>query len=291
MSNVLIIGASGLVGSYLYRLISNECDTTGTFRGHPLKNAIYLDITDRQAVEDTVSRISPDYIFLPAALTNVDRCEEEKELCFRVNVGGTQNIVDALKGTAAKIVYFSTDYIFDGRNGPYSESDQPHPLTEYGKSKLEGETNIQKALNNFLIIRTTCVYGWEPQEKNFVIKLIKKIKTGGKIEVPIDQITTPTYAGNLAEISWNLAKKDKRGIYNVAGNSLLSRLEFAYLVSAIFGLDRSLIQGVKTQVMQHRALRPLNGGLKIDKIKEELGLGIPGSREGLLLMQKERAYE
>lgn len=284
----IIIGASGLLGSYLYKYGFSGYDQIGTFQKYPLDNLVHLDITQRVEVESLIRDFNPDLIFLPAAFTNVDLCEEKKELCFRINVEGVQNVVDAIKDTKTKLVYFSSDYIFNGHGGPYIESDIPDPLSVYGKSKLEGEKVILKNTNNFLIIRTTGIYGWEPQQKNFVVNLIKKNSEKINVYVPIDQVTTPTYAGDLAEVVWKIVKMNKNGIYNVVGSDLLSRLEFANLAAEVFGLEKKFIIGVNTEAMGKKAVRPLNGGLTISKIREDLNLDTLGARDGLLSMKKEK---
>lgn len=291
MKKILIIGASGLIGNNLYKNLSSEFEIIGTFLKYSLDNLIRLDITDKNAIKKIVQDVKPDFVFLPAAFTNVDLCEEKKETCWQINVGGVLNAASVLKDTNIKLIYFSTDYIFNGRNGPYDENDQPEPLSVYGKSKLEGEKVIEHILNNFLIIRTTCVYGWEPQQKNFILNLIKKINRKESVKVPIDQVTTPTYVGNLTKIVWRLAREDKSGIYNVVGSSLISRFNFALLATEVFSLDKNFIFGVKTNELTQKAKRPLNGGLRIDKIKKEFRIDIPGAKEGLLLMKKERMDE
>ncbi|MCK9604188.1 MAG: SDR family oxidoreductase [Candidatus Omnitrophica bacterium] len=288
MKNVLIIGASGLVGSYLYRLISPECNTVGTFQNYPLDDSVYLDITSIDAVRKIIDETQPDFVFLPAALTNVDFCEENKEACFKINIEAVKNIALILKDKKAKLIYFSTDFIFNGQNGPYGEEDLPAPLGVYGQSKLEAEKAVRENLVDYLIIRTTCIYGWEPQEKNFVVNLIKKNRVGSLVEVASDQITTPTYAGSLAALSWKLAKAGKEGIYNITGSTVISRLDFAFLVAKVFSLNRDLIVGVTTEQLKRRARRPLNGGLKIAKVEKEFGIGISGAEQGLLEMKKEK---
>lgn len=287
MRKTLIIGASGLIGGYLYKHISLESKAFGTFQNYRLDNLIHLDITQKDAVKRTILDLKPNFVFLPAAFTNVDLCEEQKDKCWQINVKGVDNFTSALKDTNIKLIYFSTDYIFNGQNGPYNESSPPDPLSVYGKSKLEGENIIKDNLNNFLIIRTTCVYGWDVQQKNFASRLIKKLNNKEIVKVPTDQVTTPTYAGNLTRIAYRLVKEDKTGIYNVSSSSLISRFNFALLIAEVFGLDREFIRAVKTKDMGQKATRPLNGGLKTDKIKKELGIEIPSAKDELLLMKTE----
>ncbi|MFA5156192.1 MAG: SDR family oxidoreductase [Candidatus Omnitrophota bacterium] len=287
MNQALIIGASGLVGNYLHKLAPADYRVSGTFRNFPLPGLLKLEITDKNEVKSLILGLKPQTVFLPAAFTNVDICEDDPGLCHKVNVESIRNIADILSVTGAMPVYFSTDYIFDGSSGPYSEVASPCPLGTYGRSKLEAEEAIKRNLKNYLIIRTTCVYGWEHQEKNFVVNLIKKAKSGKIIEVPSDQITTPTYAGHLACLTWGLVSGGAQGTYNVAGATLMSRFDFALLAAEVFGLDKNLIKPITTQEMSRKARRPLNAGLKITKISEELKRGIPGAEEGLKEMKKE----
>lgn len=287
MSQALIIGASGLVGSYIQKLAPDKRQITGTYRNFPLPGLVKLEIDNKEEIKKLIATCKPDLIFLPAAFTNVDTCEESPDLCYKINVEGVRGLTDILKDLPAKLVYFSTDYVFNGACGPYSEDDLPQPLGVYGRSKLEAEKIIKNTLKDYLIIRTTCVYGWEPQGKNFIVNLIKKNKSGQELEVPTDQSTTPTYAGHLAGSSWMLAMQDKTGIYNVAGSSLMSRFDFALMTAEVFGLDKKLIKPVTTGETKRKAKRPLNGGLRTDKIKKELNTVMPSAKEGLEAMEAE----
>lgn len=286
----LVVGASGLVGSYLYKFAPGEYNIFGTFKNCCLDKFIPMDITDAKAVNHVVQKIVPELIFLPAAFTNVDSCQENSEMCFKVNVEGARNVAFAAKEAGARIVYFSTDYIFDGKAGPYCEDDLPRPLGVYGRSKFDAEEIIRDMFKEYLIIRTTGVYGWESLGKNFVVNLIKHLKNREYIRVPYDQISTPTYAGNLAKIVWELAGRNKSGIYNVAGDTFISRLDFALLAAKVFNLDKSFILGIKTEEMKRPAERPLKAGLKNGKLKSELGASVKvmTSSEGLLCMRDER---
>ncbi len=286
MKKALIIGASGLVGNALYKTLSAQCQVKGTYCGYPSECLVRLDISNKPAVEKIIKDFNPDYVFLPAAMTNVDLCEDNKDVCMKVNVGGVKNVIDAVKSQSSKLIYFSTEYVFDGKNGPYSETDIPNPINAYGKAKLEAEKNIISELKNYLIIRTTGIYGWEPQGKNFVMGLIRRNRLKETVKVPLDQISTPTYVQDLANVSWKLANFEKCGIYNVAGISLINRLEFTNSIADEFGLDKKLINAVKTEDLKQKAVRPLNGGLKTDKISNELNIHMSSVAEGLKLMKR-----
>jgi len=215
----------------------------------------------------------------------VDLCETEKTLCNRINVLGTQNLIDAVRAAKSRLIYLSTDYVFDGKSGPYSEKDTPNPMNFYGKCKLKAENLIQKQLDDFIIARTTVVYGWEKQGKNFVMNMIARLKRGERVKVPIDQIGTPTYVNNIAEIFLDLASKKTRGVFNVAGPELMNRYTFAKLAAKIFGLSEELLVPIKTSDLGQKAPRPLNAGMKIAKLRSVSHVQMLSPKEGLSHMR------
>jgi dTDP-4-dehydrorhamnose reductase len=162
-----------------------------------------------------------------------------------------------------------------------------NPICVYGYQKVLAEHFISLHSHNYLIIRTTVVYGWEQQGKNFVYRLIKALQAQQPIKVPIDQIGNPTYAPNLAQISVALACSDARGVYHVAGLERVNRYEFAVKTATVFGLDASLIRPVTTQELNQAAPRPLNAGMTVDKITATVNTPLIGYLEGLQMMQKE----
>lgn len=273
----LVIGASGLVGGALLKNLSlSGHDTLGSYNSMKIGNCVKLDITEKENVFDLISNFQPDVVFLPAALANVDFCEENPGLCRKINVEGTRNVAVA----AAKLVFFSTEYVFDGKAGPYSEEDEVNPINKYGAAKVEAE-RIIKSLENSLIIRTTVVYGNEVQGKNFAIKVIQSLRNGAQFRAVTDQISTPTYVDDLAEKTIELTKRDKTGVYNVVGPDLVSRYEFALEIAEAFNLKKSLVKPVSTAELGQKAPRPLNCGLKTDKLSRELGCRTLTVREGL----------
>ena len=282
----LVIGASGQVGQHLFKAIqSADHDVIGTYNNHTAPELVFLDIGEKASVHQFFRIYKPDVIYLPASLTNVDYCELHPKESSKINVQGVKNIVDELRGTDSKLVYFSSDYIFDGVNGPYSELDTPNPICEYGRQKLVSEDYILENLANYLICRTTVVYSWELQGKNFVQRLIHSLRNGDDIKIPVDQIGTPTYAPNLSQVVLELVEKDEIGIYNTAGPDLISRYDFARAVAKIFDLDLRHIQGVKTKDLNQCAKRPLNGGLIINKVKKKICCKLMNFEQGLKLMK------
>lgn len=283
---ILIIGASGLIGYSLYEHFSKEYSVIGTYNTHKFNDLIQLNLLNKIELEKILRKFKPKIILLSAALTNVEYCEKEKNECWTQNVIAPLNLIKLIKNSSINLVYYSTDYIFDGKNGPYSEEDSPNPLNTYGKSKLETEINIRQNLTNFLIIRTTVVYGWEHLGKNFVCTLIKSVQSGRTIKLPKDQIGTPTYTENIAEVTLELIKLDKQGIYNVSGPQLMDRYSFALIVANVFNLNKSLIEPVNTSELNQIAPRPLNAGLKINKLLKSVKIEMLAPRKGLQHMKK-----
>lgn len=285
--SILIIGASGFVGSLLYEILTREDKVVGTFypRQLEVKGLKYLDITDRKSVEALIKEIKPAVIILTAALTYVEYCEDHPKEAFEINVLGTTNVALMAKEINAKLVFFSTEYVFDGKAGPYSEEDQPNPISYYGKTKLEGEKVIRDNLGDYLIIRTTVVYGYEKDGKNFIMQLIQKNKAGLIMNIPIDQYGSPTFRDNLVEATIELIQKDKRGIYNVVGCEVINRFDFSILSAEILGLDKNLIIPKTTIELGQKAPRPLKAGLKIDKVRQEIDIKLLSPKEGLEILK------
>jgi dTDP-4-dehydrorhamnose reductase len=278
----LIVGASGQVGYHLALAAERRgLPWAGTFHSSPRAGLRHLDIRDAAAVARLVQAAKPKLILLPAAFANVDRCESEPRKSYAINVLGTKHLVDAANEARATIVYFSSDYIFDGLDGPYDELAPVNPLSRYGVQKLSAEHLILQRANEALIVRTTVVYGPEPQEKNFIYRLLNTLRKQENIAVAADQVGTPTYAPTLAEAVYDLLKAGVRGVINVAGRDLVARDTFAREAASIFGEDPKLVQPVSTAELQQMALRPLNGGLCSVRAEERLERELPGYIEGL----------
>lgn len=282
---ILIIGASGLIGGYLSRLFKGDnfdvvlADFEGD--GTAVKK---LDIRDESAVKNILDEFAPEAVIVPAAIPNVELCETNPVDTRPTNVIGMKNIIRHLPPEAL-LVYFSSDYIFDGVNGPYVEDDVPNPLSEYGREKLEVEKEIKKTVKDYLILRTAVVFGWEPKGKNFVMQVLRRAKAKEMVTAPFDQVSNATYAGDIAEAIRELIKQDKRGVFHVAGNGVLNRLDFAKMIATVFGLDKNYIKGISTVELKQKAKRPLLGGLKINKL-EGCGIRMSSAEEGLKKMRQ-----
>ena len=287
--NMLIIGASGQVGSVLL----GKCRENGVF--NPLGTCFRrcggdltkLDVNNPASLKDLFEKFRPAVTVLCSSLTSVDYCETHPDEAKRINVDGTLNVKNQCDISGSKLVFFSTEYIFDGKSGPYSETDSPNPLSMYAKTKLEGEKITAQSKHGFLILRTTVVYSYDPGSLNFVMQLISNLPGGKAMTVPSDQYSNPTYAPDLAQAVLKLISLGKEGVYNVVGEDRLSRYEFALRACRVFGFDPELITPAATAEMRQAALRPLSAGLTIGKLKRDVKYFPIGADEGLLRVKRD----
>jgi dTDP-4-dehydrorhamnose reductase len=285
---VLIVGASGQVGYHLGLAAERRgLAWSGTYHANPRPGLSALDIRDAVAVDRVVRAARPRYILAPAAATHVDGCEQDAYASYQVNVLGISNVVNAANAAGATLVHFSSDYIFDGADGPYDESATANPISRYGLQKLIAEHLIMQRAKDALIVRTTVVYGPEPQGKNFTYRLLAALSRGEEIAVPEDQIGTPTYAPTLADAALDLVVAGARGVVNVAGRQLVTRHEFARETARAFGGDPGLVRAVVTTELDQPAPRPLHAGLRTELAERRLGRELPGYMDGLRLMSLE----
>ncbi|MFN3265804.1 MAG: SDR family oxidoreductase [Deinococcales bacterium] len=264
----IVLGASGLVGNALLEQAPRRLSVVGTTHTQVCSDLVRLDIRDPKAVAAALADMN--VVFMPAAFANVDACERDPLASRAVNVEGVQNVVRVCRDTAATLVYYSSDYVFNGKNGPYAEMDTPYPICEYGRQKWEAE-QIVASLEHHLILRTTWVVGLERLGKNFLYRVVQTLRRGETLLVPNDQFGQPTSALDLARASWELVHNGSRGLFHVAGQTLQSRLEFAHLIADVFGLSDATIRGVSSDQLGQIALRPLHGGLISARVEAILG--------------------
>lgn len=263
---LLVTGATGQVGSTLLRLAEGH-SVTGLQRPE-------VDLRDAAAVRRAVESFRPDAILHTAALTHVDYCEDHPDEAHAVNAVGTESVVRAAGG--ARIVYLSTEYVFDGQDGPYTEEDPPNPLSVYGRSKLDGETATRTA-ERWTIVRTTGVYTYLPGSKNFLMQVLE----GKPMRGLTDQFYTPTLAECLAQAVLEVAERGLGGIYNIVGADRVNRLDFIRRIYRRFGMNEGLVAPATTAELRQRAPRPLNAGLRIDKAVRDLRTRLLGIDESL----------
>jgi dTDP-4-dehydrorhamnose reductase len=288
VKTVLITGANGLLGQKLcfnfsssFKAIATDLQIRSLVA---FSNLSYesLDVTNRRKVDSHVRHYKPSVIINAAAYTDVDGCEVHKDQAWTINVGGVKNLVRICREQEVRLVQLSTDYIFDGENGPYSEDDPPNPVGFYGQTKLESERIIQESGIDFLIVRTNVLYGFGKNvKKNFLLWLLEKLSTGEKLNIVTDQFNNPTLADNLSECILETVQRDLSGILHIAGSDYLSRYDFALKVAQKFGYDPSLISPTTTESLGQKAKRPSHGGLKVDKAQNLLKTKLLNVEEGL----------
>ncbi|ACF15144.1 dTDP-4-dehydrorhamnose reductase [Chloroherpeton thalassium ATCC 35110] len=293
---VLITGANGLLGQKLTDCFAADraYDLLATARQPTPYNQtasfgfISLDMLDRQAVKELVWNFEPNFIVNAGAYTNVDGCEKEKDLCWKGNVIAVENLAAAARLVKAQVVHVSTDYIFDGKNGPYDEAQQPNPLSYYGRSKLASENVLRNSGEHWAIIRTMVVYGVAAQcKKNFALWLAGELKAGKQVRIVDDQFGNTTLADDLARGIYMLVNKAKHGVYNMVGGDNVSRYEFALRLAEVFGFDKNLITPIKTADLSQLAERPMKSGLITLKAETELGIRFFSLNESLRIFKKQ----
>lgn len=290
-TKVLIIGAAGFLGKHLAKDLSKRDEVFCADRHENIDGLFYLDLSKRDLVKEAFLRARPELVLLPASITGVDFCEKNQDLAWKINAEGPKDVAVAAKKCGAFLVFYSSDYVFDGARGPYSEDARPNPLNIYGKTKLEAERIIEKELKRFLIIRTCSIYGFELDGLNYAMQILRGLKDRKTINAVCDQYGTPTYVEDLSNVTLELVKNKKEGIFNVVGPDCVNRVQFANEAADIFNLDKGLIRGVTTDELKQAAARPKRGGLKIDKLIKELGIRTMSLRDGLIAMKERGAIK
>lgn len=267
---ILITGAGGLLGSKIaYLALKKNYEVYAAYLNNLPSNGfpIKLDISNNKMVFKIIKDINPDAIFHCAALTDVDKCEINKELAKRINIDGTKFIAKVAKKINAFLIYISSDYIFDGFKGMYKEEDKPNPINFYGYSKLLGEKAIEEIDGEYLIARTSVIYGSKPAsgKTNFALWILDNLKKNQNIKILIDQYVSPTLNTNLAEMLIEAYERKITGIYHIAGANRVSRYEFALKLAEFFNLNKNLILKAKMDEMNWIAKRPKDTSLDVSK--------------------------
>jgi dTDP-4-dehydrorhamnose reductase len=288
---VLVTGSNGLLGTKLLAAMLRRPHLTplaasrGTCANRHLGEFPFyaLDVADAAQVREVVARAAPDAVVHTAAMTDVDGCERDPRGAWTVNVRATELVAEACARTGAALVHLSTEYVFDGEAGPYVESDPPHPISVYGRTKLESERAVAERCQRWAVARTTVLFGYAPAaRRNFVLWLLDRLARGEPARVVADQVGSPTLADNLAEMVLALVEGGGQSIYHTVGASRLSRYGFARLAASVFDLDGTLVQPITTRELAQPAPRPLNAGLVTRRFEREFpAVPVLTSREAL----------
>lgn len=286
---IFITGGSGLAGSRLAEMALARGDEVFSGYAHnrpACGRGVRLDLLDTDGIRDIIERTRPDAIVHSAALTDVDRCEREKDLAFRMNVEGTRAVAEGARAVGSFLVYVSTDYVFDGRRGLYREGDQTGPVSYYGLSKLLGE---ELSLDQGCVARTCVIYGRRPAsgKVNFALWILNSLESGKEISVVTDQFITPTLNSNLAAMLLEAADRRLSGIYHLSGASRVSRYDFACQLADMFELDSRLILPSRMSDLDWLAERPKDSSLDTSKARQMLKDGPLSLNDSLQLLKKE----
>lgn len=294
--SLLITGGSGLLGSKIAELATKlgykvySCYLTRTpAYGMPIR----ADVQDKASIAGAFGKAEPDAVVHTAALTDVDRCETDRNLAYSINVRGTENIAELCRRHGSFLVYVSTDYVFDGGKGLYSEDDAPNPINYYGLTKLRGEEAIKGVLAEYCIVRPSVIYGSQRAsgKVNFALWVIETLRSNKPINVVVDQWNSPTLNANLAEMILEIVERRLTGTYHLAGATRISRYEFARLIARVFELDDSLVNPVSSSEISWVAKRPRDSSLNVSKAMRALSHKPYDIERALSIMKEEYAGE
>lgn len=294
MQKLLIFGSNGLLGQNLVKRFIDEFNIfaasleADNYIPDLIGQYDSLDFSNRSQTKELIERIKPDVIINAAAFTNVDACEDEREKCWAANVRAVENILESAGPYKPVLVHISTDYVFDGFDGPYRETDQPNPRGNYARSKRAAENIIQSGNLEYLIIRTQVLYGTGRNVRpNFVTWLIDQLGSGKKARIVDDQIGNPSYAPDVSEAIFRLLAKKRYGLFHVSSPDSVSRYDFARLICQVFDLDEELIERTTSDQFVQKAPRPMNSSFVIDKLVNYTGWEPHKVHDALILLKKE----
>lgn len=313
MKKILITGASGFLG---WNLALSFCEGTalhtptpslpacgegkgyrvfGTYHTHPIEvegcRMLPLDLADGQAVRRLLADIKPDVIIHTAALTNPDACERDRGLAFRVNVKGTEHLVRFAEKIHARLIFISTDIVYDGLRGNYAEEDPPNPLNYYAETKLKGEELVAEGCEDFAILRPSLMYGWgNGINRSFTDWMWGSLTEGKEIGLFTDQHRTPLLVHQALEVIRG-AMEDPRvkGLFHAGGGERINPYEFGLKFCEAFGLPQGLLKPIEMEGFNYLARRPKDCSLNSSKIAALLGVRLLSIEEGLQWMKQEKA--
>lgn len=293
---ILITGANGLLGQKFLALTKDEnalevIPTSRSVQALQLEGVSVelMDITNQEQVERLISSYKPDIVVNTAAMTQVDACESDRENAIAINTEAPAFIAKLSKANDFQFIHISTDFIFDGKAGPYREDDQPNPVNFYGQTKLDAERKVLEENPDSCILRTVLVYGIAAymSRSNIVLWTRESLLNGKEIKVVTDQWRTPTLAEDLAQGVLLAIHKEAKGIFNISGREMMSPYQISQETAKVFGLDATLIKKADSSTFSQPAMRPPKTGFIIEKAENNLGYKPHSFTEGLELIKSQ----
>lgn len=294
---ILITGSNGLLGQKLVQLLQQKegvqllATSMGENRISNKEGYQYqpLNITNQNEINTLLDSFQPNVVINTAAMTNVDACEVDKEGCWDLNVNAVKYLIEASEKNNSHLIHLSTDFIFDGEDGPYKEADIPNPLSYYGKSKLVAEELLQKSNIKWSIVRTIIVYGVgeKMSRSNIVLWAKEALEKGDPLNIVNDQFRSPTLSEDLAMGCWLIAEKKAQGIYHISGKDIMSIIELVNRVADFYGYDKTIISPISSSTLNQAAKRPPKTGFVLAKAINDLGYSPHSFEEGLAILTKQ----
>ncbi len=269
MKRILLTGSNGQLGYSCKEDLSEKFDLICTSLSRS-KDTLKLDIFDRDAVSNTLKKFQPDVVINLSAFTDVNGCEKYPHLANKINFEGVKNICDNFDG---HLIHISSDYVFDGRDGPYDESSKTNPISVYGASKLKADEYITKNKSHYTILRANVLYDYHIKTNASFLKwVVESLQQNKAIKVVNDQWNNPTWTRNFSNVILKIIKKQGYGLLNYADNGIMTRYDFALKIASIFDLDTNLIEQIKTKELKQEAKRPMKSGLITKKIENNFNI-------------------
>lgn len=297
MQTILITGSNGLLGQKLVHKLKEKpniniiASSKGENRISDQAGYRYesFDITNQSEVDAIFQKHKPTVVINTAAMTNVDACESDKDGCWKLNVDAVKYLVRASERHQTHFIHLSTDFVFDGKKGPYKETDEPNPLSYYGKSKLASEKIVQQAKTKWAIGRTIIVYGVaeEMSRSNIVLWAKGALEKSEPLKIVNDQFRSPTLAEDLADACILIAEKEAEGLFHLSGKDFMSIVELVRRVAKFYQLDDSIIQEISSKNLNQAAKRPPKTGFNISKAMNVLGYQPHTFEEGLKVLTQQ----
>lgn len=293
MNKILFTGITGLLGKYFLMQKTKKYGIVGIYNNNKpsYKNTNFkINILDKKKIISVIKSIKPNVVVHAASIGNVDYCESHGREAYEVNVEGTRNVLKACGDVGAKIIFISSNAVYDGEHPPYNEESKLNPLDVYGKTKVRSEEIVSNGKSPYVILRLMTMYGWPPPgaRNNPVSWIIEELRQNKKIKIVNDIYNNHLFAGQAADAIWKVIEQNKtKEVYNIAGRDCISRYKLALNVAEIFNFDSSLITPVKSDFFKNIAPRPKNTCFDTTKIKKELGVRPFSMVDGLTEMKNE----